>query len=207
METEYPGQVKRKNMSNDDVKIEEKKPRKQYDRTGKNSLQVLSLEFNPHGTQAIDFHFESIGGSGNPSYKAMAEIEGSWFEGVGTSKMIAKRLLASKALAQLRSIFISPDYPNKETGTTAGGEKNPLQKPLPNPMQNPLQNQVENPLMTLNREFGGGKSIDFQLDCLGTPQNPSYKAVAQIDGVWFEAVGTSKLLAKRALACTALARL
>ena len=53
----------------------------------------------------------------NPSYKAMVQLEGVWFEGVGSSKMMAKRLLASKALAQLRSIFISPDYPDKESGT------------------------------------------------------------------------------------------
>jgi len=189
METESSGQVKRKNTSKVDGKIDEKKARKQFDRSGKNSLQVLFWEFN-QSNEPISFHFENIGGSGQKtSYKAMAEIEGVLFEGVGTSKMMAKRLLASKALAQLRSIFISPDYPDKvsETGDTTGNETGPLQM--------------------LNQEFGQGKSIQFQVDFMGTPQNPSYKAIAVIGGTSFEGVGTSKILAKRALACTALARL
>jgi len=188
METESHGHVKRKNTSNEEGNSEGKKARKQFDRTGKNSLQVLAYEFNNKGNQPIDFQFEDVGESGKPSFKALAELEGVRFEAVGSSKMIAKRLLASKALAQLRSIFISPDYPDKEVADTS--------------------ELGDNAFQDLKQEFNGGRSVDVLFNMIdSTPNKHVFKAEAEIKGISFEGVGTSKTLAKRDLARKALAKL
>lgn len=181
METET---IKRKNTSGFG-EDNSKKPRKVFDRTGKNSLQVLFYEFKKNN-EPIDFQFESIGTVQSPSYKALVELEGVWFEGVGPSKMMAKRLLASKALAQLRSIFISPDYPDKEMGAQDNTYV----------------------LQTLNKEFNNGRPVDYQFECTtGASGLPSHKAIAVVEGVTFEGVGISKAAAKKACAANALAKL
>merc|ERR1712142_61043 len=111
---------------------------------------------------------------------------------------MAKRLLASKALAQLRSIFISPDYPDKDVIARQGQVSVKVE---------PGSGTEKNYLQILNQEFGQGKPIDFQFEFVGSLQSPSYKALAQIEGISFEAVGGSKVEAKRALARKAVSKL